>query len=171
MQDQGGRSVENFDNSWKRRHDFHLTDGGLIANLRARIGRRICPEISKAFQMRPTRIERRPGRALRFRDRWRLRSPSRRHRDRSGASPVRRVDQSQRGFRRRRDFVSRVQSTNLQGRARIRDRLLRFDSPSGVTRHARAALCIPDLPVRRGGRASEASKFAHRAGGATSADK
>ena len=58
MQDQGGRSVENFDNSWKRRRDFHLTDAKLIANLRARIGRRICPEIKKAFQMRPTRIER-----------------------------------------------------------------------------------------------------------------
>jgi predicted 2-oxoglutarate/Fe(II)-dependent dioxygenase YbiX len=58
MQDQGGRSVENFDNRWKRRRDFHLTDAKLIANLRARIGRRICPEIKKAFQMRPTRIER-----------------------------------------------------------------------------------------------------------------
>jgi len=58
MQDVGGRSVENFDNSWKRRRDFHLTDSELIANLRARIGRRICPEIRKAFQMRPTRIER-----------------------------------------------------------------------------------------------------------------
>jgi predicted 2-oxoglutarate/Fe(II)-dependent dioxygenase YbiX len=58
MQDVGGRSVENFDNSWKRRRDFHLTDATLIANLRARIGRRICPEIKKAFQMRPTRIER-----------------------------------------------------------------------------------------------------------------
>jgi predicted 2-oxoglutarate/Fe(II)-dependent dioxygenase YbiX len=58
MQDQGGRSVENFDHSWKRRRDFHLTDAKLIANLRVRIGRRICPEIKKAFQMRPTRIER-----------------------------------------------------------------------------------------------------------------
>ncbi len=58
MQDIGGRSVENFDNSWKRRRDFHLTDAKLIANLRARIGRRVCPEIRKAFQMRPTRIER-----------------------------------------------------------------------------------------------------------------
>jgi hypothetical protein len=58
MQDQGGRSFENFDNSWKRRRDFHLTDAKLIANLRVRIGRRICPEIRKAFQMRPTRIER-----------------------------------------------------------------------------------------------------------------
>jgi predicted 2-oxoglutarate/Fe(II)-dependent dioxygenase YbiX len=58
MQDVGGRSVENFDDGWKRRRDFHLTDAKLIANLRARIGRRICPEIRKAFQMRPTRIER-----------------------------------------------------------------------------------------------------------------
>jgi predicted 2-oxoglutarate/Fe(II)-dependent dioxygenase YbiX len=58
MQDVGGRSVENFDNSWKRRRDFHLTDASLIRNLRARIGRRVCPEIKKAFQMRPTRIER-----------------------------------------------------------------------------------------------------------------
>jgi predicted 2-oxoglutarate/Fe(II)-dependent dioxygenase YbiX len=58
MQDQGGRSVENFDGTWKRRRDLHLTDRPLIANLRARIGRRICPEIKKAFQMRPTRIER-----------------------------------------------------------------------------------------------------------------
>ncbi len=58
MQDAGGRSVENFDDSWKRRRDFHLTDAKLIASLRARIGRRICPEIRKAFQMRPTRIER-----------------------------------------------------------------------------------------------------------------
>jgi predicted 2-oxoglutarate/Fe(II)-dependent dioxygenase YbiX len=58
MQDIAGRSVENFDDSWKRRRDFHLTDPGLIASLRARIGRRICPEIKKAFQMRPTRVER-----------------------------------------------------------------------------------------------------------------
>jgi predicted 2-oxoglutarate/Fe(II)-dependent dioxygenase YbiX len=58
MQDVGGRSVENFDNGWKRRRDFHLTDAKLVTNLRARIGRRICPEIKKAFQMRPTRIER-----------------------------------------------------------------------------------------------------------------
>jgi predicted 2-oxoglutarate/Fe(II)-dependent dioxygenase YbiX len=53
-----GRSVENFDAGWKRRRDVMLTDPQLIAALRARIGRRICPEIKKAFQMRPTRIER-----------------------------------------------------------------------------------------------------------------
>ena len=38
MQDEGGRSVENFDEAWKRWRDFHLTDPPLIANLRARIG-------------------------------------------------------------------------------------------------------------------------------------
>ena len=58
MQDVAGRSVENFDDGWKRRCDFHLTDPGLIGSLRARIGRRICPEIKKAFQMQPTRVER-----------------------------------------------------------------------------------------------------------------
>ncbi|HEY1779886.1 MAG TPA: 2OG-Fe(II) oxygenase [Roseiarcus sp.] len=58
MQDQGARAIENFDRNWKRRSDFHLTDPRLIANLRARVGRRICPEIRKAFQMRLTRIER-----------------------------------------------------------------------------------------------------------------
>jgi predicted 2-oxoglutarate/Fe(II)-dependent dioxygenase YbiX len=58
MEDAARRSVENFDGEWKRRRDFHLADQRLIANLRARIGRRICPEIRKAFQMRPTRIER-----------------------------------------------------------------------------------------------------------------
>jgi predicted 2-oxoglutarate/Fe(II)-dependent dioxygenase YbiX len=58
MQDQGGRSVENFDHGWKRRRDFMLTDPRLIANVRARIGRRVGPEIKKAFQMAVTRIER-----------------------------------------------------------------------------------------------------------------
>jgi hypothetical protein len=58
MQDQGGRSVEIFDDGWKRRRDFLLTDPRLIASIRARIGRRICPEIKKAFQMTATRIER-----------------------------------------------------------------------------------------------------------------
>jgi len=58
MQDENGRSVETFDGAWKRRRDLHLSDQPLIANLRARIARRICPEIKKAFQMRVTRIER-----------------------------------------------------------------------------------------------------------------
>ena len=53
-----GRSVEQFDGEWKRRRDFPLTDPRLIASIRARIGRRVGPEIRKAFQMAVTRIER-----------------------------------------------------------------------------------------------------------------
>ena len=58
MQDQYGRSVELFDDGWKRRRDFHLTDPHLIGAIRARIGRRVRPEIKKAFQTAVTRIER-----------------------------------------------------------------------------------------------------------------
>jgi hypothetical protein len=148
MQDESGRSVENFDDSWKRRRDFHLTDAGLITNLRVRIGRRICPEIKKAFQMRPNRIRARPCRALRRRDRRAFRSPSRRYGHVGLAPPVRGVDQSQRGLRGRRDFVSRVLSARLQGRPWSSGRVLRFDSAPGVASDLRAALCVPDLPVR-----------------------
>jgi predicted 2-oxoglutarate/Fe(II)-dependent dioxygenase YbiX len=58
MQDVEGRSVENFDDGWKSRRDFLLTDPALIRAIRARIGRRIVPEIRKAFQMAVTRTER-----------------------------------------------------------------------------------------------------------------
>jgi hypothetical protein len=58
MQDVGGRPVENFDDGWKRRRDFLLTDPRLIASIPPRIGRRVGPEIKKAFQMAVTRIER-----------------------------------------------------------------------------------------------------------------
>src|SRR5271163_3444515 len=58
MQAMAGGSVEHFDAEWKRRRDFHLTDPRLIASIRARIGRRVGPEIKKAFQMAVTRIER-----------------------------------------------------------------------------------------------------------------
>jgi predicted 2-oxoglutarate/Fe(II)-dependent dioxygenase YbiX len=58
MQDVEGRSVEHFDDRWKRRRDLLLTDPGLIRAIRARIGRRIVPEIRKAFQMAVTRTER-----------------------------------------------------------------------------------------------------------------
>jgi predicted 2-oxoglutarate/Fe(II)-dependent dioxygenase YbiX len=58
MQDAEGRSIEHFDDGWKRRRDFMLTDSRLIAGIRARIGRRVGPEIKKAFQMAVTRIER-----------------------------------------------------------------------------------------------------------------
>ena len=58
MQDVEGRSVERFDDGWKRRRDFFLTDPSVIAGVRSRIGRRVGPEIRKAFQMAVTRIER-----------------------------------------------------------------------------------------------------------------
>ena len=58
MQDVEGRSVERFDDGWKRRRDFSLTDPSVIAGVRCRIGRRVGPEIRKAFQMAVTRIER-----------------------------------------------------------------------------------------------------------------
>ncbi len=58
MQDGQGGSVERFDDGWKRRRDFMLTDPRLIASIRARIARRVAPEIKKAFQMAVTRIER-----------------------------------------------------------------------------------------------------------------
>jgi predicted 2-oxoglutarate/Fe(II)-dependent dioxygenase YbiX len=58
MQDVEGRSVEHLDDRWKRRRDLLLTDPGLIRAIRARIGRRIVPEIRKAFQMAVTRTER-----------------------------------------------------------------------------------------------------------------
>ncbi len=58
MQDAEGQSIERFDGGWKRRRDFPLTDPNLIRAVRGRIGRRIVPEIRKAFQMSVTRIER-----------------------------------------------------------------------------------------------------------------
>ncbi len=58
MQDVEGRGIGHFDYGWKRRRDFLLTDPRLIAGIRARIGRRVGPEIRKAFQMSVTRIER-----------------------------------------------------------------------------------------------------------------
>ncbi len=58
MQDVEGRPAERFDDGWKRRRDFPLTDPRLIGAIRARIGRRVAPEIRKAFQMNVTRIER-----------------------------------------------------------------------------------------------------------------
>jgi predicted 2-oxoglutarate/Fe(II)-dependent dioxygenase YbiX len=53
-----GRSVEMFDGEWKRRRDFMLSDSYLVAAVRARIGRRVCPEIKKTFQFVVSRIER-----------------------------------------------------------------------------------------------------------------
>jgi len=58
MQDIEGKPVERFDQNWKRRRDIVLSDPPLIAAIRARIGRRVCPEIKKAFQFMASRTER-----------------------------------------------------------------------------------------------------------------
>ncbi len=58
MQDSEGKSIERFDRDWKRRRDIMLSDPGLVAAIRARIGRRVCPEIKKAFQFMVSRTER-----------------------------------------------------------------------------------------------------------------
>ena len=58
MQDLDGMSRERFDQDWKRRRDIMLSDPRLVAGIRARIGRRVCPEIKKAFQFMVSRTER-----------------------------------------------------------------------------------------------------------------
>ena len=169
MQDTGGRSIENFDNSWKRRRDFHLTDQRLIANLRARVGRRICPEIKKAFQMRPTRIERDLIACYDF-DTGGHFGP---HRDDTGIAVAHRrfavsinlnadFDGGEISF-------PEYSPQNFKAAPGTAIVFSASNSPSGLARDARAALCVPDLPVRRGSGAGEASEFAHSAGGAAPA--
>ena len=46
------------DDRHKRRSDVHLEDGDLKSQARARILRRLVPQIEKAFQYKPTRMER-----------------------------------------------------------------------------------------------------------------
>jgi hypothetical protein len=58
MQDDGRTAVQRLDVDWKSRRDVMLSDKSLIADVRARIGRRACPEIRKAFQFVATRTER-----------------------------------------------------------------------------------------------------------------
>ncbi|HYZ32670.1 MAG TPA: 2OG-Fe(II) oxygenase [Crenalkalicoccus sp.] len=58
MLEQDGRTVGILDHATKRRRDQEITDEVLRRALRARIGRRIAPEMRKAFQFNPTRIER-----------------------------------------------------------------------------------------------------------------
>lgn len=58
MVEQGGKTVGRLDPSTKRRRDQEIEDETLRAALRARITRRIAPEMRKAFQFNPTRIER-----------------------------------------------------------------------------------------------------------------
>lgn len=58
MRDVGGKTVGIVDYGMKRRADVVLTDEPLLATLRARIARRIGPEIEKVHFFKPTRIER-----------------------------------------------------------------------------------------------------------------
>jgi 2OG-Fe(II) oxygenase superfamily len=192
MQDVGGRSVENFDNSWKRRRDFHLTDAKLIADLRARIGRRICPEIRKAFQMRPTRIER----DLVARYDAKTGGHFGPHRDDTGIAIAHRrfavsinlntdfeggeisfPEYSPQSFKAAPGTaVVFSASILLEGQGQARSHLKsnipwshEWGPVQSVARDPRAPLCVPDLPVRRGGGAGAAGEFARRAGGPTPA--
>lgn len=58
MADSNGKAVQNLDQGWKRRRDIMLSDPPVVAGVRARIGRRVCPEIKKAFQFTVSRTER-----------------------------------------------------------------------------------------------------------------
>ena len=58
MRQQDGRTVGIMDPKFKRRRDANITDQQLIQGARARISRRLVPEIWRAFQFKVTRIER-----------------------------------------------------------------------------------------------------------------
>lgn len=58
MVERDGRTVGVLDHAHKRRRDCEIRDEALRAAIRARIVRRIAPEMRKAFQFHPTRIER-----------------------------------------------------------------------------------------------------------------
>lgn len=58
MRDQEGKTVSIIDYSHKRRRDCVIEDEKVCAAIRARVLRRLVPEITKAFQYRPTRMER-----------------------------------------------------------------------------------------------------------------
>ena len=58
MVERDGRTIGTYDPVHKRRQDCQIEDAELQAAIRARISRRIVPEIRKAFQFNATRIER-----------------------------------------------------------------------------------------------------------------
>jgi predicted 2-oxoglutarate/Fe(II)-dependent dioxygenase YbiX len=58
VQDAAGRTSIKLDESFKRRSDAQIDDEALRGAIRARISRRLAPEITKAFMWKPTRIER-----------------------------------------------------------------------------------------------------------------
>jgi predicted 2-oxoglutarate/Fe(II)-dependent dioxygenase YbiX len=58
MREEGGKTVLKHDGDHKKRRDHDLTDPALIAATRARIQRRVSPEIKKIHQFEVTRMER-----------------------------------------------------------------------------------------------------------------
>jgi predicted 2-oxoglutarate/Fe(II)-dependent dioxygenase YbiX len=58
MRDVGGKTVGLLDPGHKRRKDAVIEDEALQAQIRARITARLSPQIRRAFQFNPTRIER-----------------------------------------------------------------------------------------------------------------
>ncbi len=58
MRDEGGQTVGVIDHSHKRRRDYGIDDDKVRAAIRARVVRRLVPEIAKAFQFEATRLER-----------------------------------------------------------------------------------------------------------------
>jgi predicted 2-oxoglutarate/Fe(II)-dependent dioxygenase YbiX len=58
MRDVNGKTVAVHDHEHKRRRDCDIADPRLIATLQARVRTRINPEITKAYQFVPTRMER-----------------------------------------------------------------------------------------------------------------
>ncbi len=58
MVERDGKTVGVYDYATKRRRDYEIEEEPLRVALRARVSRRIGPEMRKAFQFNPTRIER-----------------------------------------------------------------------------------------------------------------
>lgn len=58
MSTENGKTVGRRDPSFKRRQDVRIQDEALREALRVRVRKRLFPEVAKAFQFQPTRIER-----------------------------------------------------------------------------------------------------------------
>ncbi|WP_374763446.1 2OG-Fe(II) oxygenase [Yunchengibacter salinarum] len=58
MVERGGRTVGEVDPGFKRRYDYHIDDPRVRAAFNWRLRRRLFPQIEKAFNFRPTHIER-----------------------------------------------------------------------------------------------------------------
>ncbi len=57
MVERDGKTVEERDDELKRRADWHVQDDAMKAACRARMVRRIIPEVQRAFQFKVTMIE------------------------------------------------------------------------------------------------------------------